>query len=112
VTYSSFLNGMTQEDLQNSAAPNAVWADLIQTTAASINGGATSTVASGAGSVIAAFKAAAGSSCTHQGYTSAGALAVPNGSSGSYWLKNGTFGTPDCSSVNYWQPTVGNFAVN
>ena len=52
------------------------------------------------------------SSCTHDGYSSGGAFAVPNGTSGSYWLKNGTFGTPNCSSVDYWQPTVGNFNTN
>lgn len=54
----------------------------------------------------------AGASCTHQGYTSAGALAVPNGTSGSYVGKTGGFVTPDCSTVNYWQPTVGNFGTN
>lgn len=54
----------------------------------------------------------AASTCAHDGYTSTGTLSIPNGTSGSYWLKNGTFGTPDCSTVNYWQPTVGNFGVN
>lgn len=56
--------------------------------------------------------ASGGSSCSHDGYTAAGTLAVPNGTSGSYWLKNGTLGTPNCSSVEYWQPTLGNFGVN
>lgn len=53
-----------------------------------------------------------GSSCTHAGYTSAGATATPNATTGSYWLTNGTFGTPDCSTVNYWQPVVGPFGTN
>lgn len=53
-----------------------------------------------------------GSSCSHDGYTAQGTLALPNGTSGSYWLKNGTLGTPNCSSVEYWQPSVGNFGVN
>lgn len=61
---------------------------------------------------VFALTAAGASSCTHQGYTSAGALATPNGSSGSYVGKAGAFVTPDCSTVNYWQPTVGNFGTN
>jgi len=54
----------------------------------------------------------AGAGCTHAGYTSGGAIATPNGSSGSYVGKSGAFVTPDCSSVNYWQPAVGNFGAN
>ena len=61
---------------------------------------------------MAASYTEAGSSCTHAGYTSAGATATPNGTTGSYWLKNGTFGTPDCSTTQYWQPAVGNFGTN
>lgn len=64
---------------------------------------------SGAGYVLAL--APSGSSCAHEGYTSGGALAVPNGSTGSYWLANGTLGTPNCSTVEYWQPTLGKFGV-
>jgi hypothetical protein len=60
-----------------------------------------------------AFAAASGGgSCTHAGITSSGTIAVPNGSSGSYQLKNGSFGTPDCSTVYYKQPYIGNFGVN
>jgi hypothetical protein len=58
------------------------------------------------------FKAAAGSSCTHTGYTNGGALATPNGSSGSYVGNSGAFVTPNCSSNNYWQPSLGAFGVN
>lgn len=55
---------------------------------------------------------AGGASCTHSGITSAGAIATPNGSSGSYQGKAGGFVTPDCSTINYKQPTVGAFGVN
>lgn len=62
---------------------------------------------------MAAFKpAAGGGSCTHSGITSAGAIAIPNGTSGSYQGKSGAFVTPDCSTISYRQPTVGNFGVN
>jgi hypothetical protein len=65
------------------------------------------------GYIAYAFSLAApGGACTHSGYTSAGAIATPNGSSGSYLGKSGAFVTPDCSTVNYWQPTVGDFGVN
>lgn len=61
---------------------------------------------------ILTFTGSGGSSCTHSGITSAGAISTPNGSSGSYVGKTGAFVTPDCSTVNYWQPAVGNFGVN
>lgn len=49
--------------------------------------------------------------CTHAGITAAGGIAVPNGTSGSYRLANGTFGTPDCASIPY-PNTAGGIAVN
>lgn len=52
-----------------------------------------------------------GGSCTHSGYTSGGAIATPNGTTGNYVGKSGAFVTPDCSTINYWQPTVGNFGA-
>lgn len=58
------------------------------------------------------MSASGGSSCTHSGITSAGAIAVPNGTTGSYRGKTGAFVTPDCSTVQYFQPTVGNFGAN
>ena len=64
------------------------------------------------GTIADAVVQASTTGCTHGGYSSMGVISIPNGTSGSYWLKNGTFGTPDCSTVNYWQPTVGNFGVN
>ena len=62
--------------------------------------------------VVAIKGTATGGSCTHQGYTSGGALATPNGTSGSYLGKTGGYVTPDCSTVNYWSPATGNFVVN
>lgn len=64
----------------------------------------------GAAVIIALKESSA--SCTHEGITSAGALAVPNGSSGSYQGSAGAFVTPNCSSIEYKQPTVGNFGEN
>ncbi len=58
------------------------------------------------------FKDAGGATCTHSGYTSGGAIAVPNGTSGSYVGKTGGPVTPDCSTIYYWAPTLGNFVVN
>lgn len=63
-------------------------------------------------SVLAIAEGSGGGTCTHAGRTSAGGSAVPNGSTGSYWGKTGAFVTPDCSTINYWQPAVGNFGVN
>jgi hypothetical protein len=54
----------------------------------------------------------ASSSCTHSGATSAGAIATPNGTTGSYRGKSGAFVTPDCATINYLQPTVGNFGTS
>jgi hypothetical protein len=61
---------------------------------------------------VGIYDATGGGSCTHAGITSAGASAIPNGTSGSYWGKTGGFVTPNCSSINYWQPAVGNFGTN
>lgn len=53
----------------------------------------------------------AGGTCTGEGITSSGALAVPNGS-GSYLGKSGAFVTPDCSTVQYFHPIGGGASVN
>lgn len=47
----------------------------------------------------------------HAGITSSGAIAVPTVGSTAVHLKNGTFGTVDCSTVSYYQ-TIGKFGVN
>jgi len=61
---------------------------------------------------IAAYSGSATAVCTHAGITSAGGTAVPNGTTGSYWLKSGSFGTPNCSTTFYWCPALGNFCTN
>lgn len=113
-TYSGYTNGFVQKDALSGTglSPQSEWAQLIQATAASINAGVTSSSTAGSAAAIAAFKPTSGASCTHQGFSSGGALAIPNGSSGSYLFKSGAFGTPDCSTVNYWQTSQGNFGVN
>lgn len=72
----------------------------------------TSGSAAAAATLITLEGSGGGSSCTHDGITSAGALAIPDGTTGSYWSTTGDFVIPNCSSVNYWQPTVGNSGVN
>lgn len=71
----------------------------------------TASVAENIGATVILLKVT-GASCTHGGYTSAGASATPNGSSGSYLGKTGAFVTPDCSSVYFWSPALGNFTLN
>lgn len=60
--FSAFTNGFVEED-SISTAPSGTWADLVQTTAAAISGGATTSVAGGAGwaAAVAAFKPASAS---------------------------------------------------
>jgi hypothetical protein len=58
-TFSALTNGFVQEDLNNPAAPASFWADLTQTTAAAITGGATdSNSAAHWVAALAAFKSA------------------------------------------------------
>lgn len=53
-----------------------------------------------------------GGACTNSGYQpNPGVIGVPNGTSGTYLLCNGSTGTPNCSSVTYYQPS-GKCAVN
>jgi hypothetical protein len=111
VTFSAWTNSFTQ-DKTFTSAPSAADAYLVQTSGpTSVNVGTTLSASETWLTVLAAYSPA-GATCTHSGITSAGAIAVPNGTSGSYRLKNGNFGTPDCSTVNYVQPTLGNFGVN
>lgn len=99
----------------NTSSGNKVYADGYQIVSATgaYAGAYSLTVSEEWAALVATYKGAGGvSSCTHEGYTSGGALAVPNGTSGTYLGKTGGFVTPDCSTVNYWQPTLGNFGVN
>ncbi|MDR5728319.1 MAG: hypothetical protein RB191_12900 [Terriglobia bacterium] len=51
---------------------------------------------------IVALKAG-GASCTNNFWSSAGAYAIPNGTTGSYRnVGTGAFSTPDCSTGSYW----------
>ena len=85
-----------------------VWSYLIDSTTTSTSTGVTASSNVNYAGALLSFKPG-GASCSHAGYTSGGAIATPNGSSGSYVGKAGAFVTPNCSSVNYWQPAVGNF---
>lgn len=80
-----------------------------QVTAPEIDG---SSSGDGMGILAMELKVASGGTCAHSGYTSGGAIATPNGSSGSYLGKTGAFVTPDCSTIYYWSPAVGNFVLN
>lgn len=76
-----------------------------------ISGTETGLAADQQGFVISLAAAGSGT-CTHSGQAKDGSISVPNGTSGSYWGKNGAFVSPDCSTVYYWSPQVGNFVVN
>jgi hypothetical protein len=52
--------------------------------------------------VAAAFAETTGGSCTNNFWSSTGAWAVPNGTTGSYWSTTGAFLTPNCSTGSYW----------
>lgn len=111
LTYGTYNNIFVQQDLENASGPSGAWASEIQATATSISGGATSSTAGTFGAEIASFEAAG--SCTHNGLPKGGgAAAVPNGSSGSYWLKSGNWGTPNCTNTSYWSPQLGTWTTS
>jgi hypothetical protein len=107
--YTAWTNSFTK-DSGILGGPTWAVAYLNGAGAGSINTQTTIATSTAWNALLMAYKS--GAACTHSGITSAGAIAVPNGTSGSYRLKNGSFGTPDCSTVNYLQPTVGNFGLN
>lgn len=108
-TYSNFLNGITQQDSYNANGPSGTWGSAI--TGSAISGAATGSTTDVWSAAVAAFVASSGGTCTHSGFTAAGGIAVPNGSSGSYRLANGSIGTPDCSTKTYCD-TAGSCTVN
>lgn len=110
-TFTSYTNGFTQQQTENSG-PSSAWASVVQATAASVNFGATASAANVWESAIVAFKPSGGGSCTHAGQAKNGSTSVPNGSSGFYWGKTGNWVTPDCSTIYYWSPAAGNFVLN
>lgn len=111
-TWGTWTNSFTALAQFRSAGPTAYGAYLDQVTATAVNAGATISTSVNWAGIIFDYVPSGSGSCTHQGYTSGGALAIPNGTSGSYWGKSGAFVTPDCVTINYWQPTVGNFGLN
>lgn len=110
---SSYTSSFVQNDSYIvSGGPSSAWASVVQGTAGAISTSATGSQSSTWATALASFKASAGGgSCTDAGITSAGAFSVPNGSSGSYRLQNGSYGTPDCSTVSY-KDSGGAFVVN
>jgi hypothetical protein len=110
ITMSSWANGFTV-GATNGSNFTSGWAYQTYASVSPLSGGVSlSTGGAWSGSVI--LLKVSGSSCTNSGQTAAGALAIPNGTTGSYLLKNGSIGTPDCSTVSYKQPLLGNFGVN
>lgn len=113
VTVSAWGNSLTQELYVTSASyPTTAIADASIGSTGTVNASATLGGSAPWGMAQLLLRpASGGATCTHAGITSAGAIAVPNGTTGSYRLKNGSLGTPDCSTVSYRQ-TIGNFGVN
>ncbi|HXR88857.1 MAG TPA: hypothetical protein VN750_01100 [Steroidobacteraceae bacterium] len=109
---SSWGTGLTQNAFYNTTSPHIASATGALGSTSPVTASATLSSSVTWYIMQFLFKSSGGSSCTHSGITSAGALATPNGTTGSYWGKTGAFVTPDCSTVNYWQPSVGNFGVN
>ena len=62
--------------------------------------------------IVLSLAASGGATCAHPGLTSAGAISVPTAGTTVVRLKNGSFGTVDCSTTQYFQPTIGNFGAN
>jgi hypothetical protein len=100
--------------LENTAGVNSLGSGYLTGATTSATDAAMQTVAH-ADSLVGitlAFKGSAGSTCTHSGKTSGGALTVPTASSTVVSLKSGALATVDCSTTQYLQPTVGNFGAN
>ena len=110
VTFSGWGSSLTQVDTQPGGSSSA-WAAVVQTTGVSGSASATASASANWSAVAAFFKPASGSSCTTAGITEAGAFAVPTASSTVMRLKNGSFGTVDCSTVSY-RYQGGNFGTN
>ena len=83
-------NSLGIEDIAYAAtsATNAVWTFASATDSNAI--------------ITATYLISGGATCTHNFWSSTGAWAIPNGTTGSYWKTNGTFATPDCSTGSYW----------
>ena len=110
ITFSG-LGSFTSQDVVNSSSPSAISASYVDSATSSISFAATLSASDKWGSYLVAFEAAGSGTCSHPEITQAGAIAIPNGSSGSYRLCNGSFGTPNCTSMSYRQ-TAGACGVN
>lgn len=114
VTYSGITGGFTVQDASlESKAPSSFWGDQVAG-AGAVSGGATVSASTNWSAIVLLFKASGGgSSCTHSAWLSNGTIAVPTAGSTSVWRKDGNFGTVDCSTTQYYQPTnAGAFGVN
>lgn len=97
----------------SSTGPGGVFLnDVVKATPAALAFGCTASSAGAWGAMVIAVQDGTGATCTHTGLTSAGASATPNGTTGNYVGKTGAFVTPNCSSIPFWQPAVGNFGTN
>lgn len=91
----------------------SAWADAVLASTSAVNASATLSASAAWATAFALFKPAAGSSCTHSAWLQNGTIAVPTASSTVVWRKDGSFGTVDCSTTQYYQPSNGGaFGVN
>lgn len=110
--------GTGQTDIANIGSIGAGSDSIVMSSIPGSDTGAFTWTGGGTGDVVAWWalgvniNGGSGGTCTHSGITSAGAIATPSGTSGSYRGKSGAFVPPDCSTINYKQPTIGNFGVN
>lgn len=110
----AWTNGFTQRDVWSGVTISGAWADQILASTAAISTSDTLTSSQSWTMGLALFKeASGGSSCTHSAWLQNGTIAVPTASSTVVWRKDGTFGTVDCTSTQYYQPGNGGaFGVN
>jgi len=92
-------NGWTQ-DYTNAFGPNFYFHNILASSGAN-SMSATSSASIHHAWVVATFKAG-GATCTNNFWSSTGAYAIPNGTTGSYWSTTGAFATPNCSTGSYW----------
>lgn len=111
----TWTNGFAQESEKNSDGgnpPSMYLADQIYASTSALAATATLPASNTWSIAEVLYEPSGGSTCTDPGITQAGAIAVPTAASTVVRLKNGSFGTVDCSTVSYKQPLLGNFGVN
>ena len=104
--YTTWTNGLTKDSAFLSGPSFAV-AYLNGAGAGSINTQTTFATSTGWNALLVAYKGEAAAVCTDAGVTNQGVLQVPNGTSGLYLTPSGTYATPDCATVQYWEPPAG-----